>query len=76
MSNTGLTGRQLEVLRLVAAGDSYEEVAKRLGISHWTVREHMDVVLRRLEVPNRTAAVVVAIRDGDIDPASLSIRRR
>jgi LuxR family transcriptional regulator, maltose regulon positive regulatory protein len=60
----GLTGREMEVLRLVARGLSDKEVAARLGLSEHTVHRHIANVLNKLDVPSRTAAVAQAARYG------------
>ncbi len=75
-SVTGLSPRQLEVLTLRASGLRRQEIAAELSISPDTVRTHTQNILELLGVSNSIAAVVLAIREGDIDPASLSIRRR
>lgn len=55
-----LTPRQREVLRLLGAGLSNKEIARRLGLSENTVKIHVTAILRSLQVSNRTAAVVLA----------------
>ena len=55
-----LTGRQLDVLRLVAGGKCSCEVAVQLNISPETVRNHMRNILSRLDVHSRAEAVSVA----------------
>ena len=52
----GLTARQLEVLRLVAAGKSNREIASALVISEHTVARHLQDVYAKLSVSSRTAA--------------------
>jgi ATP/maltotriose-dependent transcriptional regulator MalT len=52
-----LTARELEVLRLVAAGGSNREIGRRLFISERTVKSHMTSLMRKLNVASRTAAV-------------------
>jgi DNA-binding CsgD family transcriptional regulator len=76
VSNTGLSERELEVLRLKAAGYSGNQIAHGLSISRQTVRHHISSILRKLEVCNAIAAVAVAARDGDIDLDSIEILRR
>ncbi|TDO44540.1 regulatory LuxR family protein [Kribbella sp. VKM Ac-2527] len=56
----GLTGRELEVLRLVAAGNSNTEIARRLVLSDKTVARHLTNIFAKLDVPSRTAAVAYA----------------
>ncbi|MBN1137867.1 MAG: response regulator transcription factor [Anaerolineae bacterium] len=60
----GLTKRELEVLRLVAAGQCDREIASRLGISEATVRTHVSNILAKLHVYSRTQAAVYALREG------------
>jgi ATP/maltotriose-dependent transcriptional regulator MalT len=49
----GLTERQLQVVALIAAGCSNEEVGERLGISPRTAKAHCDVLRQKLGVPRR-----------------------
>ncbi len=56
----GLTGRELEVLRLVAAGDPDPVIAARLVVSPHTVHRHVANILGKLEVSSRSAAVARA----------------
>ena len=52
-----LTERQWEILRMVAAGSTNGQIARRLGLSEATVRKHLENTYARLGVTNRTAAV-------------------
>ncbi|MFI7066253.1 LuxR C-terminal-related transcriptional regulator [Kribbella sp. NPDC050124] len=61
----GLTGRELEVLRLVASGNSNTEIAQRLVLSDKTVARHLTNIFTKLDVPSRTAAAAYA-RDHDL----------
>jgi len=56
----GLTPRELEVLRLVAAGHSNREIADALFISVPTVKRHLSTILGKLGVPSRVAATAYA----------------
>ena len=58
-----LTGRQRELLHLVAAGHTNAQIARRLGISEGTVRTHLENIYRLLNVSSRTAAVTRAFAD-------------
>ncbi|HJT57749.1 MAG TPA: AAA family ATPase, partial [Ktedonobacteraceae bacterium] len=62
--NLHLTGRELEVLRLVAEGHTDREVAEILVISPRTVNRHLSNIFVKLDVPGRAAAVAYAIRWG------------
>ncbi len=59
-----LTGRQLEVLRLVAQGLSNGEIAGRLGVSEHTVKRHIANLLTRLGLSSRAAAAAQAAKLG------------
>jgi DNA-binding NarL/FixJ family response regulator len=52
----GLTGRELEVLRLVAAGRTNKAIAGELVLSERTVDRHVSNILAKLRVPSRAAA--------------------
>jgi len=58
----GLTKRELEVLRLVAAGKSNREIAERLVISEHTVARHVQNIFAKLRVSSRTAAGAFAFQ--------------
>ena len=59
-----LTPRETQVLRLVSLGLSNQEIADPLAISIETVKEHVQNLLRKLSVGDRTQAAVWAIRHG------------
>ncbi len=59
-----LTLREAEVLRLLTFGMINKEIATALGISLETVKEHVQNILRKLCVENRTQAAVLAVRRG------------
>jgi DNA-binding NarL/FixJ family response regulator len=59
-----LTGREVEVLRLVRQGLANKQIARRLGISERTVKAHLTSVFQRLEVNDRTQAALWAERHG------------
>ena len=61
---TGLSPRELEVLRSVAAGLSDKQVAGRLGISPKTVRNHLSQIFSKLQAGNRVEAVINALKRG------------
>ena len=65
----GLTERETEVLKLVATGLSYKQIAARLFISHRTVQNHVQNTLTKLQLHNRIELVRFAIARGLDDPA-------
>ncbi len=56
----GLTGREIEVLRCVAAGKTNREIADQLCISEFTVARHVQNIFAKLNVPSRSAATAFA----------------
>ena len=69
-----LTERELEVLRLVAQGQSNREISDLLTISEATVRTHVSNILSKLNLGSRTQAALYALREGlaslkDSDPS-------
>jgi DNA-binding NarL/FixJ family response regulator len=63
-----LTDRETEVLRLVAKGLSYKQIADRLVISHRTVQNHVQNTLNKLQLHNRVELVRYAIEQGIDEP--------
>ncbi|HXF70963.1 MAG TPA: response regulator transcription factor [Thermoflexus sp.] len=59
-----LSPREREILQYVALGYSNKAIAERLGISQQTVKNHMTAILRKLDLSDRTQAVILAIRRG------------
>jgi DNA-binding NarL/FixJ family response regulator len=62
--NSDLSAREREVLNLIVQGKSNKEIAIELGISESTVKCHVSVILMRLNVTDRTLAVVTALQRG------------
>ena len=62
-----LTGREREILQLLADGMSNADVARRLFISQETVKSHVRHILAKLEADTRTHAVAIALREAIID---------
>jgi DNA-binding CsgD family transcriptional regulator len=58
-----ITPRQRELLRLVAAGHTNAQIARRLGVTDKTVGKHLENIYARLQVSSRTAAVTRAFAD-------------
>ena len=61
---TQLTERETEVLKMVAKGMSYKQIAERLVISHRTVQNHVQNTLRKLQMHNRVELTRYAIERG------------
>jgi LuxR family transcriptional regulator, maltose regulon positive regulatory protein len=61
---SGLTRREVDVLKLVAQGLSNRQIAKRLIVSEFTVKRHMANLLAKLDLPSRSAAAAYAARAG------------
>lgn len=59
-----LTERETEVLRLVATGMSYKQIAERFVLSHRTVQNHVQNTLRKLQLHNRVELTRYAIEQG------------
>jgi len=63
-TQTPLTERETEVLRLVVEGKTNQEIGHALGISDKTVEKHLDGVFTKLGVTSRVEAAVRAVREG------------
>ncbi len=66
--NPALTERETEVLRMVAKGMSYKQIAERLVLSHRTVQNHVQNTLRKLQMHNRVELTRYAIERGLDEP--------
>src|SRR5262245_8867115 len=64
MSGSELTGRELEVLQQIVAGKSNKEIGAFLNISEATVKSHINNILSKLGVTDRTQAATTAIQRG------------
>lgn len=65
-----LTSREVEVLRRVAKGMAYREIADELFVSHRTVQNHVASVLKKLQLHNRVELTLYAIDQGLHDPSA------
>ena len=70
---SGLTARELEVLRLLADGFSNPEIAERLVVSRKTVQQHTVNIYRKLGARGRTDAAAYAHRHGLVPPPAASL---
>jgi NarL family two-component system response regulator LiaR len=67
-----LSEREMDVLRLIALGDSNAIIAQKLCISEQTVKGHVSNILSKLHIADRTQAAVFAWQQGVIKPSSRS----
>jgi DNA-binding NarL/FixJ family response regulator len=63
----GLTAREVEILKLLATGQANKQVAHRLRISEKTVRNHVSNMYAKLQIYDRSQAVLYAVRKGLIE---------
>lgn len=67
ISQNGLSSREVDVLRLVAEGNSNKEIASRLGISDETAKSHVGNIIAKLGANDRTHAVIIGLKRGIIE---------
>ena len=67
VTDSSLTPREIDVLRLVAAGNANKEVGARLSLTEVTIKSHMKNILAKLGANDRTHAVTIAVKRGIID---------
>jgi DNA-binding CsgD family transcriptional regulator len=63
-----LTGRQKQILQLIAKDLTAKEIGEKLGISHKTVELHKQNLRNKLGAPGTVGLILVAIRNGLIEP--------
>ncbi len=63
----GLTTRELEVLKMIASGMPNKRIAYKLGISEKTVRNHISHIYEKLDIYDRSQAVLYAVRKGLVE---------
>ncbi|HEY7025285.1 MAG TPA: response regulator transcription factor [Candidatus Limnocylindrales bacterium] len=66
-----LSGREREVLELVAAGLSNQEIGERLGLAEKTIKHYMTSILGKLRVRSRVEAALLAYREGIAPPIAV-----
>jgi two-component system NarL family response regulator len=71
-----LSPREVNVLKLIAAGLSNKEIGDRLGVSDATAKKHVTGLLAKLNVRDRTHAVTLALERGIIDLEDVAVRNR
>jgi DNA-binding NarL/FixJ family response regulator len=63
----GLTAREIEILKLMALGQANKQIARRLEISEKTVRNHVSHMYEKLQIYERSQAVLYAVRKGLVE---------
>jgi two-component system, NarL family, response regulator len=67
MSRTNLTTREHEILEMMSKGLTNKQIGTALDISAYTARNHVNNIIEKLEVADRTEAVAIAIQQGLLD---------
>jgi DNA-binding NarL/FixJ family response regulator len=67
MTRANLTARELEILKILTKGLTNKQIGSALGISDNTVRNHINKIIEKLEVSDRTEASTTAIQRGIVD---------
>jgi len=66
-SNDALTPREIDVLRLIAAGNANKQIAEQLSIGEASVKSHVANILSKLGANDRTHAVTIGLKRGIIE---------
>jgi DNA-binding NarL/FixJ family response regulator len=64
MMRSDLTARELQILELLSQGSTNKQIGQVLSISDNTVRHHVNNIMGKLQVSDRTQAVAIALRSG------------
>jgi DNA-binding NarL/FixJ family response regulator len=64
MNRPELTSREVEILKIIAEGNSNKAIGERLGITEGTVKTHVKSILAKMKAPGRTAAIKEAVHRG------------
>jgi DNA-binding NarL/FixJ family response regulator len=65
MMRPDLSAREIEILKMVSKGLTNKNIGQALGISSFTVKNHANSIIEKLEVCNRTKAVTISIQNED-----------
>ncbi|MNJ24106.1 Transcriptional regulatory protein DegU [compost metagenome] len=64
-----ITEREREIIHLLSKGMSNKQIGQQLGISHFTVRDHLSAVFKKLNITNRFELIVMKLTSTDEHPA-------
>jgi DNA-binding NarL/FixJ family response regulator len=67
VTDHALSPREIEVLRLIAAGNANKEIGSRLGLTEETIKSHVKNIMGKLDANDRTHAVMIAVKRGVIE---------
>lgn len=65
-----LTGRELEILKMIAQGNTNHQIAEKLVVSERTISTHVGNILNKLHLANRTLAALYAVKEGLADSSA------
>ncbi len=68
-----LTARERQVLLLAAGGRINKQIAKELSVTPQTIKNHMSNIMEKLDAQSRTAAVMIALRNGTIKSSEIKL---
>jgi len=63
-STQALTEREMEILRCIASGNTNKQIAATFGVSEWSIRRRVSIILAKLKANNRAQAVTLAKQQG------------
>lgn len=71
--NPVLTEREMEILKMVASGMLYKNIARKISVQETTVRAHVSNILSKLNLSNRSQLVIYAVKNGLVDAETLEM---
>jgi two-component system, NarL family, response regulator len=67
IAGAALSSREVEILELIVRGMNNQQIADALNISYGTIKWHVNIILRRLDVHDRTQAAIAALNRGIVE---------
>lgn len=72
---SGLSAREMEILNEIVSGVNNKAIARKLHITHQTVKNHVSTIMSKLKANDRTHAAVIALRSGLVEiPEAISVK--